>query len=49
MEAFKVFVEKEGKPFNYMTQDQEDEKDRIARLVEYEKKKKTEDEKQKEM
>jgi hypothetical protein len=31
-EAFKVFVEKNGKPFNYMTSDTLSEEDRVAQL-----------------
>ena len=45
LEAYKVFVEKEGKPYNYMTGDQENEKERIKRLVEIENKRKNEEEK----
>lgn len=48
MEAFKVFVEKEGKPFNYMTSDADNEKERISRLVDIEKRRKEDEEKKKE-
>jgi adenylate kinase len=34
IEAFKIFIERKGKPVNYMTFDQEDEKVRIARYEE---------------
>lgn len=31
-EAFKIFIEQQGKPFNYMTFDQEAEKKRLESL-----------------
>lgn len=39
VEAFKIFIERKGKPFNYMTFDDEDENSRIQRLEEEEKSK----------
>jgi hypothetical protein len=49
VEAFKVFIERDGKPFNYMTGDSENEKERIAKLVEIEKKRHDEEEQKKEL
>ena len=38
MEAFKIFIEREGKPFNYMTFDEEAEQKRLDELSESQKK-----------